>query len=81
MTARDIFLPREDILSMVDIEPTDDALAKLAGEAVAAIRGATVVDAIVMASASRRGDVVYTSDPGDLVRLRTFFPSTRVLPV
>jgi predicted nucleic acid-binding protein len=72
---------REDILSMVDIEPTDDAIAKLAGEAIAAVRGATVVDAIVMASASLRGDVVYTSDPGDLVRLRAFFPSTHVLPV
>jgi len=55
-----------------------DHVRKLAGEAVAAIRGATPIDAIVMASASRRGDVVYTSDEADLLRLRGFFPNTRV---
>jgi hypothetical protein len=45
------------------------------------VDGATTVDAIVMASAARRGDVVYTSDFGDLARLRAFFPSVRVLGV
>jgi len=70
---------RDDILTAVDVEPLDDALAMLAGEAIAAIRGATAVDAAVMASASRRGDVVYTSDVGDLVKLRAFFPNVRVL--
>jgi predicted nucleic acid-binding protein len=69
---------REDILESVDVEPLDERLAKLAGEAVAAIRGATPIDAIVMASASRRGDVIYTSDEADLLRLRGFFPNTRV---
>jgi hypothetical protein len=39
-----------------------EALAKSAGEALAAVPGATVVDAIVMASAAARGGVVYTSD-------------------
>jgi predicted nucleic acid-binding protein len=70
---------REDILASVDIDPLDDALAKLAGEAIAAIRGATAVDAAVMASAARRGDVVYTSDVGDLTRLRAFFPNVRIV--
>jgi hypothetical protein len=33
----------------------------------------------VMASAARRGDVVYTSDIDDLQRLSAYFPSVRVL--
>jgi hypothetical protein len=70
---------REDLLAMVDVEKLDDKLAKLAGEALAATPSATVVDAIVMASAARRGDIVYTSDVPDLLRLRSFFPGVRVL--
>jgi hypothetical protein len=65
----------------VDVEPLSEALAKLAGEALAAVRSASVVDAIVMASAARRGDIVYTSDVEDLERLRRRFPSVRVLRV
>jgi predicted nucleic acid-binding protein len=72
---------REDILAMVDIEPLDDGLAKLAGEAIAATPKTTVVDAIVMASAAKRGDLVYTSDMQDLMRLQRFFPRVRVLHV
>jgi hypothetical protein len=34
---------------------------------------------VVMASAARRGDIVYTSDVGDLTRLRAVFPGVRVL--
>jgi predicted nucleic acid-binding protein len=71
---------RRDILASVDVEPLDEALAKLAGEALAAVARSTVIDAIVMASASRRGDVVYTSDDHDLGRLQLFFPNTRVFP-
>jgi hypothetical protein len=54
---------------------------KLAGEALAEIPGPSAIDAIVMASASRRGDVVYTSDYDDLDRLRGFFREVRVLSV
>jgi hypothetical protein len=39
------------------------------------------VDALVTASAARRGDVVYTSDFEDLDRLRSYFPTVRVLSV
>jgi predicted nucleic acid-binding protein len=70
---------RDDILAMVDVEPLDDGLAKLAGEALAAVAGAKVIDAIVMASAARRGDAVYTSDVPDLMQLHGFFPNVRVL--
>lgn len=72
---------RESILDAVDIEPLSESLAKRAGEALAAVAGATLVDAIVMASAASRGDVVYTSDSADLERLRRHFPSVRVLGV
>ncbi|MCC6665431.1 MAG: PIN domain-containing protein [Polyangiaceae bacterium] len=72
---------REAILESVDVEPLTEALAKLAGEALAAVRGATPVDAIVMASAATRGDVVFSSDIGDLERLRAYFPGVRVLGV
>ena len=71
----------EDILAAVDVETVDEALAKAAGEALAAIPTATAVDAVVMASAARRGDVVYTSDFDDLTRLQTYFRGVRVLAV
>jgi hypothetical protein len=72
---------REDILRAVLVEPMSLALARSAGEALAAVPGSTVVDAIVMASAARRGDVVLTGDVDDLQRLQTHFPGVRVLRV
>lgn len=69
---------REHILGFVSVEPLTSSLARLAGEALAKVEGATSVDAIVMASAAQRGDAVYTSDVGDLERLRAYFPSVRV---
>ncbi len=72
---------RERILASLVVEPLTDARAKLAGEAAARVAGATVIDAIVMASAASRGDVVFTSDVDDLEALRAFFPAARVLSV
>lgn len=72
---------RETMLRGVRVEPIDAELAKTAGEALSAVQGSTVVDALVMASAARRGDVVYTSDFDDLERLRSYFPTVRVLGV
>ena len=78
---------RESILASVRVEPLTLALVKLAGQALASApparkgRGPSVVDAIVMASAASRGDVVYTSDVDDLERLQSFFPEVRVLSV
>ncbi|HEX4448957.1 MAG TPA: hypothetical protein VH044_19585 [Polyangiaceae bacterium] len=71
----------EDILAAVDVEPLDEDLAKVAGEAIAMVPGSTAVDAVVMASAARRGDVVYTSDFEDLARLQAHFRAVRVLAV
>lgn len=70
---------RERILAMLVIDRLTDACAKLAGEAIARVPGATAVDAIVMASAASRGDTVFTSDVDDLERLRAYFPGVRVL--
>ncbi len=73
---------RDEILEVVVVEPLDGGLAKRAGEALAQVRGATFVDAVVMASAASRGDAVYTSDPEDLERLQAHFRSVRrILPV
>lgn len=72
---------REVILSNLSVEPLSERVAKSAGEALASVRGATAIDAIVMASAALRGGVVYTSDTDDLERLRAHFPSVRVFGV
>jgi len=72
---------REHVRSGLRIELLAEPLAQLAGEALAEVQEATVVDAIVMASAASRGDIVYTSDFEDLEKLRAFFPSVRVLAV
>jgi predicted nucleic acid-binding protein len=68
------------ILKLVEVEAMTERLAKSAGEALAVVSRATVVDAIVMASAAARGSVVYTSDFEDLSRLRDrHFRSVHVL--
>lgn len=72
---------REAICSSSRIEPLTAEVAFLAGEALATVSGATTVDAFVMAGAALRGDVVLTSDPVDLEKLRSFFPGVRVLSV
>jgi predicted nucleic acid-binding protein len=70
---------RDRILDVVNVEPLSLAVAKSAGVAIARVPKATALDAIVMAFAASRGDVVLTGDADDLERLRAFFPSVRVL--
>jgi predicted nucleic acid-binding protein len=72
---------RERILAGVRVELLSESLAKVAGEALAAVKGATPVDAIVMASAAQRGDVVYTTDVSDLAKLAGYFRTVRVLGI
>jgi hypothetical protein len=69
------------LLASVELEPLDARLARIAGEAVAAVRGATTIDAIVMASAAQSGGAVFTSDVEDLERLSRHFPGVRILHV
>src|SRR5215471_5967695 len=63
---------RDRILRAVNVEPMSKPLAQSAGEALAAVTGSSVVDVIVMASAARRGDIVYTADVDDLERIRAY---------
>jgi hypothetical protein len=72
---------RESILAGVTVEPVEARLGRAAGEAIAAVPGATVIDAIVMALAARLGATVFTPDVDDLEDLRAFFPAVRVLSV
>jgi predicted nucleic acid-binding protein len=72
---------RERIAAAVRVEPLSEPIARIVGEALASVRGATTVDAIVMASAAQRGDVVYTSDVDELQKLASHFRSVRVLGI
>jgi hypothetical protein len=67
-----------DILEPMKVEPTTKSLAMIAGVALTRIH-VSLVDAVVMASAAQRGDIVYTSDLPDLQALQSHFPSVRVL--
>jgi predicted nucleic acid-binding protein len=51
------------------VDPVDEDLARRAGELLAATGTRDAVDAIVVASAARRGDDVVTSDRVDIARL------------
>ena len=69
------------VLAGVTVAPVDERMARVAGEAMAAIPEATTIDALVMATAALRGGIVYTSDVDDLARLQAHFRSVRVLSV
>ena len=73
---------REEILAAVIVEDMPPALCRAAGEALGAVKGSSLADAIVMASAALRGGgVVYTADRHDLRRLQRHFPTVLILPV
>lgn len=72
---------RDALAASARIEPLSDALARSAGEALAKVPSATVIEAFVMASAASRGDVVYTGDVTDFEALRGHFPGVRVFGV
>ena len=73
---------RESIMNAVVLEGMPVALCRAAGQALGAVKGATLVDAVVMASAALRGGgVVYSSDVDDLERLQRYFPTVRVLSI
>src|SRR5260221_272419 len=73
---------REEILAMVLVEDMPPALCRAAGEALGVVRGSSLADAVVMASAALRGGgVVYTGDVDDLRRLQRHFPTVLVVPI
>lgn len=75
--------PAATILRGFDVEPLSHDLACLAGAALAKCGdGPSPVDAVVVASAAQRGDLVYTSDVDDLTRVRdAAFPDVRILRI
>jgi predicted nucleic acid-binding protein len=70
--------PAAALLDTVAVEPLSRSLAEAAGLLLARVKRAErrererllLVDAIVVVSAARRGDVIYSSDVDDLERLR-----------
>jgi predicted nucleic acid-binding protein len=73
---------RGEILAAVVVEDMPPSLCRAAGEALGAVKGSTLADAVVMASAALRGGgIVYTSDVDDLKQLQRHFPTVSVLPV
>jgi predicted nucleic acid-binding protein len=61
---------RAKLLRSVHVEALEKHVAMTAGIALGLVPKSTAIDALVMASAALRGDTVYTSDVGDLERLR-----------
>ncbi len=82
---------RDEIARTVHVEEASQALAQLTGESLSSFRvpkaeadscrSKYLADAAVMASAAQRGDVVYTSDFGDLARFASQFPAVRILGI
>lgn len=72
---------REAILRGLLVEAASDEVVKLAGVALARVRSATTIDAIVAAFAVQRTGIVYTSDVADFEALRGFFPALRVFAI
>lgn len=61
-----------DLLDVGTLEALTPALAEQAGELLAQTKGSNTVDATVIASAARRGDIVVTGDQNDLRALSRF---------
>jgi predicted nucleic acid-binding protein len=68
---------RARLLRFFEFEAPTPQVARLAGVAMGLV-GAGLGDALVMAAASVRGDVVYTSDVRDFARLNDVFPTVVV---
>lgn len=76
--------PAASVLQRFTVEPLSEALARSAGAALAACgaSGPSPIDAVVVASAAQRGDLVYTSDVEDLSRVRdAAFPNVRIFGI
>jgi predicted nucleic acid-binding protein len=69
----------EDLLRIATVEPLTDELARRAGELLARSGTSNTVDATVAVSAAQRGDIIVTSDPGDMQLFADDLPAIRVL--
>jgi predicted nucleic acid-binding protein len=72
---------QKEMLALCNVEQLTKDLAIEAAKARAAVGGSvSAVDAVVMASAASRGDIVYTGDYDDLARLRdAYYRSIKLL--
>ncbi|MEP7120432.1 MAG: PIN domain-containing protein [Byssovorax sp.] len=70
-----------ELLALCEVEDLTEQIACEAAKARAMVGGnVSAVDAVVMASAASRGDIVYTGDYDDLARLRdNYFRSVKIL--
>lgn len=74
--------PVARMLEAFDVEPLGGELAHVAGAALAHVgKGPSGTDAVVMASAARRGDIVLTGDFEGLTMLQNVFSAVRILRV
>lgn len=70
------------LLDAFDVEPLHVELARIAGAALSRVGpGPSPTDAVVVASAASRGDLVLTGDVDDLSALQSAFPAVRLLRV
>jgi hypothetical protein len=69
------------ILGSCIVDEADGSQALKAGEAIAKVPGAGTVDAMVMASAAARGDMVLTGNFQDLSRLRAAFTTVKLVRI
>jgi hypothetical protein len=69
---------REHIYASLLIESLDAPMAKLAGEAMRAVKGTLFEDAISMAYASKYSCVLYTPSPKKYAKLQARFSHARV---
>jgi predicted nucleic acid-binding protein len=69
----------EALLAVATVEPLTDELARRAGELLARTGASNTVDATVAVSAAQRGDIILTSDAGDMQRFADDLPAIRVL--
>lgn len=73
--------PIHRVRNAVDVFPTEEPTARLAGALLGRTAGTNTVDALVAAEAVTAGADVLTSDAGDLRRLLAEYPAVRVIPV
>lgn len=73
--------PVHRVRNTVDVFPTDERTARMAGALLGRTGGTNTVDALVAAEAVLTGADVLTSDAGDLQGLLGEHPTVRVIPL
>jgi predicted nucleic acid-binding protein len=73
--------PIHRVRNAVDVLPTEERTARLAGALLGRSRGTNTVDALVAAEAVTAGADILTSDPGDLRTLLADRPAITVVPL